>query len=427
VTATLVAGSKVEIMATHLCRSQDMRDVERRNTYENFNETAGRTWTWAGIGLASATTGIIVLGDSGNVYERDGASRTYNPVGPGGAQAIGWSFVSLGAIAGTAAIVDAVRAQGTHSELERDEIRGELQTAEQPCDASPAAGVALQVFAGAGETYNLGTSGPTGEFVVDIDAVLPEDFVWTRRQIEIVQVDTPIARLDLTPLFRRREAKAWAALPVAQCKAAKKADACEPVDRFVHQYPGGPHAAEAHSLLKVMNPVLRGLADEEAWVAIDGTTCRERSFPTPEEGKASCFGYRRYVERFSSGAHVPEAQRILADADKRIAALVEGRRQAAEQEQQRQERERRRQQREAEAAEKREQAEVRNRCVATCQHECMGVQFANKALCLKGCVNVECDNNLCEGYCQADCATWSKAGIPNCASTCIYGRCGGQQ
>lgn len=67
--------------------------------------------------------------------------------------------------------------------------------------------------------------------------------------------------------------------------------------------------------------------------------------------------------------------------------------------------------------------EQRRRCASTCQHKCMHPKYANKALCQKGCENVECGGNMCEGYCQADCSTTAKAGISGCSQACITGRC----
>lgn len=79
---------------------------------------------------------------------------------------------------------------------------------------------------------------------------------------------------------------------------------------------------------------------------------------------------------------------------------------------------------EEEAEERKDHAEARTRCVSTCQHKCMAGRYWNKDLCLKGCINIECDENPCVGYCQADCSIGAKSEQPGCTQACIRGRCG---
>lgn len=77
-----------------------------------------------------------------------------------------------------------------------------------------------------------------------------------------------------------------------------------------------------------------------------------------------------------------------------------------------------------EAEERKEAAAELAQCSARCEHKCMHWNYADKALCQRGCRNYECEGNYCIGACQVDCATNAKAGQPGCVAACRAGRCG---
>lgn len=79
--------------------------------------------------------------------------------------------------------------------------------------------------------------------------------------------------------------------------------------------------------------------------------------------------------------------------------------------------------REEEAREKKERAAEDAKCSAKCEHTCMGRQYADQALCRRGCRHYQCEENFCVGACEVDCSTFAKAGQPGCVSSCIRGRC----
>ena len=211
---------------------------------------------------------------------------------------------------------------------------------------------------------------------MDLEPVVPPDLRWTDSKYAVVVGTEKVAQLDLTPLVTIREARAWSTLDRSKCSSPTTSTACSSIVEYLDQYSGGPHAAEAQSLLDAQGPTLLKLRDDEVWSKISPAACESAKAPSPEQIDSDCKPLKLYLTGFHDGQHATEAKQILEKATKRREALVKKLADQAE-------RERKGEEQRERNAEQRE----RNRQIQQCQSACL----------------MRCSNALNEGSCLAGC------------------------
>lgn len=372
-------GTTLTVRASKVCDAVMRSEVGTTTVQDRYNTDPTTTWAYGLGGIAAAAAGTAILVDSGNVYPDDETSRTYNPTGPTKAVAWGTALTATGIALGTIAVVDVLRAQGTETTRTISHRDGDPES-RGPCPNAPLAGAAVTGRASStGETYRLGDTGPDGRLSVDLDALLPQEFDWSDRRLDVLIDAEPIGHVDLSTVFERRENAAWTALPLAECRNPTTSTSCDSVQRFLDTYPNGPHSAEGAALLKEMSPALSSLGDKESWLSSQSEDCRGGTFETPEEGEQSCRPYREYLKAYPGGAHAGEARKILEAAEKRLSQLRRER-EAAEKKALAEQR----------AEEARQEAEAKKRCIGRCKVGCSSWRVANQSACFTGCVESQC-------------------------------------
>lgn len=372
-------GTLLMVEASHVCDTVTRSEVETTAVRERYNADATTTWAMGLGGVAAAAAGTAILVDSRNVYPNDETSRTYNPTGQDKAVLWGSALTATGVALATVAIVDAFRAQGeeTHvSSASRDGTPEKRGT----CSNAPLVGATIMgVAMGSGAKYRLGFTGDDGRLEVDLASVLPDDFDWTTRRLEVLVETQAVGEVDLAATFALREAAAWDTLPIASCKNPKESTSCDPVREFLKKYPDGAHTAEAKALLEEMEPTLQDLYSRETWAGLSIAQCRDRAFETSTDGEVACIPVREFLNAYPDGAHSEEAGAILKEAEKRIARLRREEEEA-----------RKKADAAARAEEARRAAEARKQCIGTCKMGCSTWQVANEESCRTGCIARNC-------------------------------------
>lgn len=367
------------VEASHVCDTVTRSEVETTAVRDRYNADATTTWAMGLAGVAATAAGTAILVDSRNVYPNDETSRTYNPTGQDKAVLWGSALTATGVALATVAIVDAFRAQGeeTHvSSASRDGTPEKRGT----CTNAPLVGATIMGSAiGSGAKYRLGFTGDDGRLKVDLASVLPDDFDWSRRRLEVLVETQVVGEVDLAATFARREAAAWDVLPIASCKNPEESTSCDPVREFMQTYPDGAHTAEAKALLEEMEPTLQDLYSRETWAGLSIAQCRNRAFETSTDGEVACIPVREFLNAYPNGAHSEEAGAILKEAEKRIARLRREEEEA-----------RKKADAAARAEEARQEAEAKKRCIGRCKVGCSSWKVADRSACFTGCVESQC-------------------------------------
>ena len=109
-------GTTIQLAVAHICDVKRENLVNRTSTTRFFNRSSTQSWLVAGAGLLSAGTGTALVIDSAHTFPNDRASRMYNSTGPGNEKLYGFGLIGTGALLGTVALVDAIRASGSNVE-----------------------------------------------------------------------------------------------------------------------------------------------------------------------------------------------------------------------------------------------------------------------------------------------------------------------
>jgi len=327
-------GPLVGIRIAESCMTRHWRDYDRVTVEERRNQSKGLTWfkTIAGVGLIGG--GVPVLVDAHSVGSSSGNTATYNPVGQGGAYAMGAGLVAVGALSLGSAIYDLARVHGaqrtpSHVELE------ETFTGPLACEGPPAHGFVRVVLGMGGqaghaadEIVDLGTLGLTGAARFDLATAIPSGKLVAGTGASsgrlvfasdgssgIPKGDYAVGDVDLKPARAQHATKAWAALDKETCRHAQATNACNHIIAFGNAYPVSAEKAQADALLVEAKPALDIAADNEAWTAVNSSDC------TTPKTETACDTTEAYLTQRPNGLHAAEAKRILVPGQQRVARL----------------------------------------------------------------------------------------------------------
>lgn len=392
------------IEATRSCDVYGRPVVNRITTTESQNNSAWADWTFGVSGAALVGGGGYTILDGSKVYPKDRSSRTYNPVGPDAARALGVAEIALGLGLITIVVVDAVRANHVTVDDQEVTARGKVIKSDVACSRAALAKAELTGVA-AGRTWVLGTTDANGKLVVDLDAVVDAGWVLPTpsppMSIRIKDEDEAIGSAKLESVYVARRGRAWAGAGVAECKVPKTSKSCDSVKGFVASYPGGAHAKEARELLDLRVPELLRLAQAEAWSKVSLAGCAYSKAKEADEVGWDCSPLRAYLADFPSGEHAAEVEAALAKGDairKKLRAKEDA---AAAAKKKKEEAEEAavvaaaavEKKKEADA-EKKAAAKVRQKCVQECADICMlkyGSYTDKKQACTNLCTSQQCD------------------------------------
>ncbi len=378
-TATVrLTGSRLVIQAVQVCDVREEYTNGETRISERVNESTTLDWALLGAGVAFSGAGIATVSDASHVYSSDKSSQNYNPVGPSNAQAIGFGLTAVGVALLAVPVVDALRAQGHTVEHVKVNETGDVVESGVSCKHSPRASADIAIVRQGDTSYQgsgslpIGTTDAMGSLKVDLEPIVPLDLRWTDSKYAVIVGTEKVAQLDLTPLVTIREARAWSALDRSKCAKPATSNACSSIVEYLDQYSGGPHAAEAQSLLDAQGPTLRKLRDDEVWSKINPAACESTKAESPEQIDSYCKPLKLYLTGFQDGQHATEAKQILEKAKKRREALAADIL------------------RKEKAAQAKEAADARKICIAECRVGCSGWRFSDHAACFSGCVESRC-------------------------------------
>ncbi len=311
-------GNSVSITASHLCNVHDEQRIERTSTRDAYNKDGGITWFYAGLGAVTAGTGMGLIVDSGGTYPNDTTSRTYNETGPDAEIGYGAVLVAGGVALLAVAAYDALLASGSEVDVVEVSEPGEPVEREIACTGRPLKNV--DVFGVIdGEQRQLGTTGPDGAMTVDLDSRFHASLQLARHASMTVRIQgTEVGSVDLSGLAQSREAAAWGALYINDCKDPNAVKSCDPIRRFIERYPGGAHNREATALLREAEPKLEALRDAKAWARVDVDRCVGRG----DETAFHCRELDSYLSDFPHGEHADEASETRDRLEQKAAQFV---------------------------------------------------------------------------------------------------------
>ncbi|MBI4700019.1 MAG: hypothetical protein HY744_02445 [Deltaproteobacteria bacterium] len=346
-------GTQVEVVASHVCETRRVDQVETTTRRERHNETPGRDWAWSMPGLVGLGLGIGLYVDSAGVYESEDGKRTYNPVGPDVPRAIGIGFMAAGSGAVLLALVDVFRSLGSDEEIGTKSVDAGVVEKETACrNRRPYRGGQVSMRLGE-RIMDLAETDATGATSFDLSEAVPRssDAAGRHETATLLVAGTDVGSVSLRPLWEAYDDADWAEVSTASCAKASSASDCDSVRAYLDRHAAGRHAVEARRLLDAADRRL----DEADWRRTDRRSCA-----APADS-SSCDSVRRYLDAHPSGAHAREAQRLVDGADAKIE-------QAA----------RNKQAGEAAAAQ-------RSACLARAQQQCRGRCQGNQA-CVQRCV-----------------------------------------
>lgn len=365
-------GMQLTVTASRACDIRQDRVVDRTATAENYNRAPAITWALAGAGVASVAGGVVLLVDAGSTYPNDTAARTYNETGPGKERLYGYALIGTGALLGTIAIVDAIRASGETVKRGEATVPGKVVKQGVRCTNQPLvdAGVTGRVL---DEAFPLGRTNMKGLLDVDLDTVVPDSVVSRGGSKLAVDVaGEPVGTVDIGRYVADRETRAFRQADLDSCRTPKATGSCDSVRRFLQTFPAGAHAKEAKQVLDGAKAKLTQLEDDDRWSHLDLAACSDKKFDTPEEVVGACVPLWRYLEDFPQGRHADDVRKAFNAGEAR------GQRLASEQ------------RKEQEAAEKKAAEAERRQCVAQCKIGCSGWSIRDQASCFSGCVESRC-------------------------------------
>jgi hypothetical protein len=366
-------GSNLHLAVSHLCDVKRFNVVDRTSTTEFYNGSPKQTWLTAGAGLVSAGVGLTLVVDSTSTYPNDPNSRTYNSTGPDKERLYGIGLIGTGALLGTIAFVNAMRANG--SGIEHSQIVENAGTVRKAtvCSKTPFANAAMTGTVG-DQTIVLGKTDGQGKLHVDLDQAASEDLVLGKSATKLtLQANgQPCGTGNLVPLYLRREGKAYDGSDPEACANPTRGDACNHLESFVVNYPDGPHSRAAKEILAGAQTTIGQLRDDATWARSQPTKCAKNDSEDPGAVHRSCDPLRSYLTRYPEGRHADDARKSLAAGDAREKHLV------AEIE------------RRENAAQAKEAANERKQCIAICKVGCSGWRIRDAATCFSGCVESRC-------------------------------------
>ena len=365
-----VRGSILEVAAIKDCNLIDQRLVRRTTRVESYNASPATDWVLLGGGIGFAAAGGVTLIDSSNVASSDKSSRTYNPIGPGGALGIGIGLSALGAGLLGLVIADVVRANHEEVSVANATLDGEPLKKGIACSSAPYANAAVvgQVDA---TTLTLGTTDAKGTLSVDINqAVAPDWVVPYGAKMSVLIAGQPAGSVDIGSLYVMREVRAWGNAEADRCRSPKEAGDCNALIAFSAAYRDGPHREEAEKIVSGSHGSIRRILETQAWKSVSLPPCQGRGTTDPDAIDAACKPVQDFAQVFPDGVHFREAQATVNAGTARAAALRAeiARRQRAEQS----------------AEEARERIGRETRCRNVCLVECS--HHFNEGSCLAGCV-----------------------------------------
>lgn len=360
---------KLSLSVGRACDQIEIATVRQVTSRERTNAKPSTDW-WLGVtGALTAGIGVWTVADAKNVAPNDTTGREYNSLGPGGAEALGYSAIGVGGAMLTVAIVDAIRASGSDTKVGKPTQERTVKR-RGVCSGNPAwtnASVSLRsVSLRAAEEFPLGKTNMRGRLTVPIDDVLPDEIYWPpSKEFDIVVDGRPASRIKLESTFARRERSAWQALRKARrvCERGQDWDSCGPVADFVDQFPNGAFTQKAGALLQVARAKLREQERQvemvrvmtEAYGDLD-SRCGLAKFETKDEAFAFCAAHQRFQSDYPWSPKLTEVTADLERAQRRLdyirkveAEEIESRRREWEDEQKRQKAAQRKQARDARA------------------------------------------------------------------------------
>ncbi len=377
-------GTRLTITVSRACNIRQGRLVDRTTRVESYNQMPALDWLLVGAGAVSIGTGGILLADARNTYPDDRQSRTYNATGPATEKLYGYTMIGAGILAGTVAIVDAIRASGSTETRERTNVPGEIERWGVACRNTLLVNQEI-VGVAAGQSFALGKTDASGELELDLAQVVPASIVipGSGARLEIRIQGNVSGQVGLRPLYLQREQAAFREAAVAACANPIKADACEGVKKFILNYPDGPHAKEARAALAGSHARLGDLADEHNWSALKLDECTKQEYETPDEIRRACGPVGWYLDAFPKGHNVKEARQALETGEQRALKLQQAIERKAREEKAREAADQRKQ-------EGKEAAAARRQCVARCRMGCSGWGIRDQAGCFSGCITSQC-------------------------------------
>jgi hypothetical protein len=374
-------GTNLDLTAVHYCDLVEHPVVYRTVTTEHENASAWKDWSIGGAGIALVGGGAYTVIDARNVASKSTASKNYNPVGSGGATAIGIAEIAVGVGLGAVAIYDVIRANRIDVETKKAQLDTRTIKERIVCSSAPLA--YAPVVGEIGEhAYNLGATDDAGKLRVDLDPVMREVLAKDAHlKVKVATVD--VGDLDLSPVYLAHEKRGWTNSLANECRNPSSESSCRTLAMFSTEYPDGPHAGEARTILEQSKPAIMKFADASAWSRLDIEACTKRPFDDPNEIDRACGDVKMYLLLFPSGAHARDAEAAIKAGEARATALRTKINQALKVEARKDE--------QAQKAEEAKEAAVeRRQCHAQCQVACSSWWVRDFRLCYTGCIQLPC-------------------------------------
>ena len=122
----------------------------------------------------------------------------------------------------------------------------------------------------------------------------------------------PVDTASTMPSARdRRDDSDWFAIDTVRCKIPTRVESCNAVRSYLSRHPDGAHVQEANEVLASAQPALEKLQkDEVAWQKSNHHECASR------RTSDACVGVEAYEIQFPNGVHADEARRLLKNASR---------------------------------------------------------------------------------------------------------------
>jgi len=391
-------GTDVSILLRRQCVIEERRKVRRTTTRELLNASPSADLAIGGIGGVSVATGIgVVIDAQTNVHPNDDTSRTYNKLGPGGATVIGVGLLVAGSGLLIVPIVDAVRASGEEESTSTVELDGTVVDPAAPCAGHPLADTQVrgEVSRAYGprnmggpetnaEQFDLGRTDAEGRLEVDLTRLTFDEHRELPPTMTLYVGKTKAGEVELRPLFRRWEKKAWSSLDRIACRQPSTSTDCNGVEDFIRRFPNSKRVARARALLQEGQPKIAAIRDAEDWASSEQEQCAKApTLDDPDAINLACSQVGTYLMLHANGKHAAEASKLKDAAEKRADELVARAEHKAEEARKKAEAEKRRKERAEEMA-------TRRKCRGQCKIFCSR-RWRSFRICYQGCVEAECN------------------------------------
>jgi hypothetical protein len=189
-----------QVDSEDICERSKVEIIERRIIEERTTETWVKVLEWLSAGIV-LPIGVLVTVDAS--YVPDGSIPIdRNPVGRGGAYAIGASITAIGAGLTALAITDSVRALDVIKETSQEEKT--LETSENPCEKGAAANRRITVYLP--PLRHDVTTDTNGRIELDLELLAPAAEVVTgpkRRSLTLAIGSQEIKQIDISSYVER--------------------------------------------------------------------------------------------------------------------------------------------------------------------------------------------------------------------------------